>query len=76
MNSIRCPCEDLSGMDVARKLVCLAREIGHKTTLEDINVHNLVPNTLNVKNKLGVNLKNKLIEYIIHSKLLQQIHLK
>jgi bifunctional aspartokinase / homoserine dehydrogenase 1 len=40
------PREDLSGMDVARKLVCLAREIGHDVSLEDINVHNLVPDEL------------------------------
>ena len=40
------PREDLSGMDVARKLVCLAREIGHKTTLDEINVNNLVPDSL------------------------------
>ena len=40
------PREDLSGMDVARKLVCLAREIGHETTLDEINVHTLVPDAL------------------------------
>lgn len=37
------PREDLSGMDVARKLVCLAREIGHDVTLKDVAVYDLVP---------------------------------
>jgi aspartokinase/homoserine dehydrogenase 1 len=37
------PREDLSGMDVARKLVCLAREIGHDVTLDDVKVYDLVP---------------------------------
>lgn len=37
------PREDLSGMDVARKLVCLAREMGHDVTLADVRVHDLVP---------------------------------
>lgn len=37
------PREDLSGMDVARKLVGLAREIGHDANLEDVAVYNLVP---------------------------------
>jgi aspartokinase/homoserine dehydrogenase 1 len=37
------PREDLSGMDVARKLVCLAREIGHDVSLADVTVHDLVP---------------------------------
>ena len=37
------PREDLSGMDVARKLVCLAREIGHETTLNDVSIYNLLP---------------------------------
>ncbi len=37
------PREDLSGQDVARKLVCLAREIGYNVSLADIGVTNLVP---------------------------------
>ena len=37
------PREDLSGMDVARKLVCLAREIGHEVSLTDVAVQDLVP---------------------------------
>ena len=40
------PREDLSGMDVARKLICLGREIGHDVSLKDVSLHNLVPNEL------------------------------
>lgn len=40
------PREDLSGMDVARKLVCLAREIGYDVSLADVNVFDLVPAAL------------------------------
>lgn len=44
------PRDDLSGMDVARKFVCLARELGHDAKLEDITVTNLVPETLRTVN--------------------------
>lgn len=37
------PREDLSGNDVARKLVCLAREMGFAVNLTDVEVFDLVP---------------------------------
>lgn len=40
------PRDDLSGKDVARKMVCLAREIGLSTTMDDVAVHDLVPAAL------------------------------
>ena len=40
------PRDDLSGMDVARKLTILARELGHKIELGGFPVQNLVPESL------------------------------
>jgi len=40
------PRDDLSGRDVARKLVILARECGWKTTLDAVQVESLVPQAL------------------------------
>jgi aspartokinase/homoserine dehydrogenase 1 len=40
------PRDDLSGMDVARKLTILSRELGQSTEIGDFPVQNLVPEAL------------------------------
>jgi aspartokinase/homoserine dehydrogenase 1 len=40
------PRDDLNGLDVARKCVCLARELGYKITLEDVPLLDMVPQEL------------------------------
>jgi aspartokinase/homoserine dehydrogenase 1 len=49
------PCEDLSGRDVARKALILAREIGVHATLDDVELEPFVPEaTLAAAREIGL----------------------
>ncbi len=55
------PREDLNGLDVARKLIILAREIGLKVELDQIQVQNLIPESLRTEITVEQFLSNKQI---------------
>lgn len=60
------PREDLSGMDVARKLVCLAREMGHAVSISDVNLHSLVDITDDEIHEMvsQAKIKNQTLAYV------------
>eukprot|EP00172_Hildenbrandia_rubra_P004276 Plantae.Rhodophyta-Hildenbrandia_rubra.ctg8308.p1 GENE.Plantae.Rhodophyta-Hildenbrandia_rubra.ctg8308~~Plantae.Rhodophyta-Hildenbrandia_rubra.ctg8308.p1 ORF type:complete len:665 (+),score=142.51 Plantae.Rhodophyta-Hildenbrandia_rubra.ctg8308:250-1995(+) len=57
------PRDDLSGMDVARKVVILAREIGLEVELEDVPVKSLVPDALQGEDVTVSDFMNRLADY-------------
>lgn len=57
------PRDDLSGMDVARKVVILAREIGIEAELSDIPVKSLVPTELAGKEVIVEEFMRRLSDY-------------
>jgi aspartokinase/homoserine dehydrogenase 1 len=48
------PRDDLSGMDIVRKTVILAREIGHEVEVADVPVRSLVPDELADPGKVSI----------------------
>ena len=51
------PREDLSGTDVARKILILARELGYSLELKDVRVENLVPKQFRNRGTIATFLK-------------------
>ncbi|WP_175402880.1 homoserine dehydrogenase family protein [Mangrovivirga cuniculi] len=64
------PREDLDGMDVARKLLILAREIGLESEMDDVEIQNLIPEALQNEDDFDSFLQHK-EELDIHYKKLK-----
>ncbi|CAL4320274.1 Bifunctional aspartokinase/homoserine dehydrogenase 1 [Buchnera aphidicola (Chaitophorus populicola)] len=52
------PREDLSGLDVARKLLIIAREFGYTLELKDIKIKKILPELINTNTKIQKFLKD------------------
>ncbi len=65
------PRDDLSGLDIARKLLILIRETGKEIELENINVENLVPKELQKIKDVNIFLE-KLSKYDSHFEEMKQ----
>lgn len=60
--------EDLSGIDVARKLLIIARELDQKVELKDIKVQSLLPESISkTSSKLIYNTQKKLLDQTFKS---------
>lgn len=53
------PREDLSGMDVGRKLIILAREVGMAVAFDEVQIEGLIPEKLNDPGSFADFLKNR-----------------
>ncbi|WP_343154910.1 bifunctional aspartate kinase/homoserine dehydrogenase I [Buchnera aphidicola (Pseudoregma panicola)] len=54
------PIDDLSGIDVARKLLIISREAGYNLELKDIKIEKILPKEINIKDIKKKNIFSKL----------------